>query len=163
MAEGLVGREQPQDNAEAFVHFVALRHRIDAEHDGVRRQRAGPDPEHRASVTQMVEHHDSLCDVERMMVRNRDDAGAELDSLGALGRGDQEHFRRRDRLPSRRMMLADPELVVVKLIEQFGEFEIALKLERRMLADRMMWREKHAKAESLCHFLFETPTDGTVE
>jgi hypothetical protein len=42
----------------------------------------------------------------------------------------------------------------VKLIEQLGEFEIALKLERRMLADRMMRREEHAKAESLCHFLF---------
>src|SRR5271156_2584878 len=111
----------------------------------------------------MVEHHDSLCDVERMMVRNRDDAGAELDSLGAFGRGDQEHFWRRDRLPSRRMMLADPELIVVKLIEQFGEFEIALKLERRMLADRMMRREEHAKAESLCHFLFETPAGVPAE
>ena len=48
-------------------------------------------------------------------------------------------------------MLADPELVVVQLVEPLGEFEIALKLERGMLADRMMRREKHAKTETLGH------------
>ena len=139
------------NDAETLVHPVALRHRIDAEHDRVRRQRAGPDAEHRAAVAQMIEHHDSLRDVERMMIRNRDDAGAELDSLGALGGRDQEHLGRRDRLPSGRVMLADPEFVVVKFVEPLREFEIALKLERGMLTDRMMRREEHAETETLGH------------
>jgi len=57
----------------------------------------------------VIEHHDSLRDVEWMVVRDRDHAGAELDSLGALGGADQEHFGRRDRLPSGGVMLADPD------------------------------------------------------
>jgi hypothetical protein len=39
----------------------------------------------------------------------------------------------------------------VEVVEQLGEFEIALKLERGMLADRMMRREEHAKTETLIH------------
>jgi hypothetical protein len=50
------------------------------------------------------------------------------------------------------MMLPDPEFVVVKFIEQFGELEIALQLERRMLPDWMMRREEHAKSETLGHY-----------
>jgi hypothetical protein len=39
----------------------------------------------------------------------------------------------------------------VEFVERLGEFEIALELERRMLPDWMMRREKHAKAKSLAH------------
>ncbi len=48
-------------------------------------------------------------------------------------------------------MFADPELVVVQFVEPRRQFEIALKLKRRMLADWMMRREEHAKAETLGH------------
>ncbi len=85
------------------------------------------------------------------MVRDRNHAGTKLDSMRSLrGRG-QKHLRRRDRLPSARMMLPDPELVVAKSVEQRGEFEIALQLEHRMLADRMMRREKNAKSKPVVH------------
>src|SRR3981189_3527158 len=86
-----------------------------------------------------------------MRVGERAHAGAEFDSLGALGGGDQEHFRRRDRLPSGGVMLADPEFVVVKFVERLSEFEVALERELRMLPDWMMRREKHAEAKSLGH------------
>src|SRR5215469_16186384 len=101
----------------------------------------------------MIEHHHSLRDVERMMIRHGNDAGAELDALGALGCCDQEHLRRRDCLPACRMMLADPKFVVLVFVEQLREFEVALKLERWMLTDWMMWCEKDAKAKPLVHLL----------
>jgi hypothetical protein len=49
------------------------------------------------------------------------------------------------------MMLPDPELVVVKLVEPVREFEIALQLQGGMLSDRMMRRQKYAKAETMIH------------
>ena len=86
-----------------------------------------------------------------MMIRNRDDARAELDALRALRGRREEHLGRRDRLPSAGMMLTDPELVVAEAVEQGREFEVALELEHRMFADRMMRSEKNAKAKPVVH------------
>ena len=49
-------------------------------------------------------------DVEGMVIGQRDDAGAELDALRALGRRGEEHFRRSDDFPAGRVVLAAPEL-----------------------------------------------------
>src|SRR5579885_2441916 len=99
----------------------------------------------------MIEHHDSLRHVERMMIRDRDHPGAEADPMRFHRGRRQKHLRRRDRFPSRRMMLADPELVVAKVIEQCGKFKVAFQLERGMLAHRMMRSEEHTKTEPVFH------------
>ena len=99
----------------------------------------------------MIEHHDTLRDGERMMIRNRDHAGAELDAMGDHRGGGQHHLGRRDRLPSSGVMLADPEFVVAEIIEERGELQIALQLQSGILAGRMMRCEKDAEAQTIFH------------
>src|SRR6185369_89338 len=89
-------------------------------------------------LTQMIEVDHTLRDMKRVMIGNRDDAGAEPDAVGALRGGDQEHFRRADRLPASGMMLTDPKLVVVQLVYPGREFEVALELQGRVFANGMV-------------------------
>ena len=96
----------------------------------------------------MVELHDPLGDVERVVVGQRHHAGAELDRVGDLAGRGQEHLRRGDHLPSAGVVLAAPELVVAEVVEVRGKLEIALELQRRALAERMMWGEERAEPET---------------
>ena len=136
--------------ADRLVLAVALHHRIDAERVGVGRQRAGAGAEDRAAAGHVVELHHALRDVEGMVVGQRDHAGAELDALGALAGGGQEHLRRGDHLPAGGMVLAAPELVVAELVEMLDELEVAAELQHRVFADRMMRGEKGAEFQA-CH------------
>ena len=45
-------------------------------------------------------------------------------------------------------MLAAPELVVAEVVEVGGELEIALELQRRVLAERVVWREERAEPKT---------------
>ncbi len=45
-------------------------------------------------------------------------------------------------------MLAAPELVVSEVIEMGCELEIALELQGRALAERVVWRKERAEPES---------------
>src|SRR5580693_4018183 len=58
------------------------------------------------------------------------------------------------------MMLTDPELVVLQFVEPFRQFQVALQLQRGMLADRMMGREKHPEAETIVHCV--TPSRSKI-
>ena len=51
---------------------------LDAQHVGVRGQRAGAAAEHRAAAGHVVELHPALRDHERMVVGQAGDAGAQL-------------------------------------------------------------------------------------
>ena len=93
--------EQPADDADRLVLAVAQHHRIDPERVRVRRQRAGPRAEDRASAGHVIELHHALGDVERMVIGQRDHAGRQLDALGALARGGEEHLGRARSSPSR--------------------------------------------------------------
>ena len=108
----------------------------------------------------MIELNDPLCRVERMMIRNRHNPSSEFYSLGALRRRCQEELGRGNRLPASRMVLADPEFVVVQLIQGLGKLEVALQLKSRMLADRVMRRQKSAEAKPLVH-RFSSRADNT--
>src|ERR1700736_2093338 len=99
----------------------------------------------------MVELNDALGDIERMMIWNRNDSGAEADALGAHRGADQEHLGRPDCFPSCGMTLPDPEFVVLQVVEPFGQFQVALQLQGRMLADWMMGCEKDPEAETMIH------------
>ena len=101
VAEALLAAEQPDDHAERFVLAVALDHRVDAERVRVGRQRARAGAEHRPAAGHVVELHDALGDVERVVVRQRDDAGAEHDAVGALARRRRGTSRARRSSPSR--------------------------------------------------------------
>ena len=108
----------------------------------------GPVPKMTRPRGHVIELHDPLRHVERMVERQRHDAGAELDAVRALAGGGEEHLGRRDHLPARRVVLAAPELVVAEPVEVLGQIQVAAELERRMLADRMMWGEEGAETQS---------------
>ena len=72
-------REQAADHAERLVLAIAQHHRVDAERARVARQRARAAAEHRPAAGHVVELHHPLGDVERVVVRQRHDAGAEPD------------------------------------------------------------------------------------
>ena len=116
VGDGLAA-QQPQDHAEPLVEPLALRGRLDPEHARVGLQRAGARAEHHPAAGHVVELHDPLGDHERMVVGNRDHAGAEPDVLRVL-RGDRdEDLGRGDDLVARRVVLADPGLVEAQLVE----------------------------------------------
>ena len=84
---------------------------------------------------QMIEQGETVGDVEGVMIRDADDAGAEHDPPGAR-RGDRhEDFGRRDYFPSRRMMLADERLFVAERVEPLDQLQVAFEAERRVFAD----------------------------
>ena len=149
VAEALFAPEQPDDHAKRFVLLVALAHRVDAERMSIGGQCPGSRAEHRAAFRHVIELRHALGDVERVVVGQRDDAGAEHDALAALAGGGEEHLRRRDHLPAGRVMLAAPEFVVAEAIELRDEVEVALELEHGVLTERMVWRQKGAELETV--------------
>ena len=140
--------KQPADDRDRLVLAVALGHRIDAERMRVGSQRSGAGAEDGAAARHMVELHHALGDIVGVVIGQRDHAGAEADALGAFAGGGQEHFRRGDRLPARRVMLAAPEFVVAERVELLDQIEIPAELQHRMLADGMMRGEEGSEFEA---------------
>src|SRR5689334_16064520 len=66
---------------------------------------------------------------------------------GALRRGGDEHLRAGDQLEAAGMVLANPRLVIIQLVEMLEQFEIALDRERRVLVVIVKRREKNAAAQ----------------
>ena len=147
VGEALVGLEQPPDDPHRLVLPVSQYHRVHAQRVSVRRQRARPRPEDHATTRLVIELHESLRHHERMVVRQRDDAGAEHNPVGAFGSRRKEDLWRGDHLPSRRVVLTAPELVVSEVVHKLDQLEVALKLKRGVFAYRMMRRKKRAKAQ----------------
>ena len=115
---------------------------------GVRDQRAGPDAEHDAAAREVVEQHHAVRHHERVVVRQRDDAGAELDVLRAL-RGDaDEHLRRGDDLPAGAVVLADPGLVEAEVVEPLQQLQVALQGQRRVLAELVEGSHERTELEA---------------
>ena len=81
---------------------------------------------------------------ERVVVGQRDDAGAEPDVARALGGGGDEHLRAGDDLEAARVVLADPGLVIVQPVEMDQELHVAVEGEQRILGERMEGRKKDA-------------------
>jgi hypothetical protein len=113
-------------------------------------QRTRAAAEHGATAGHVVELHHALGHVERVVVRQRDHAGAEADGVGALAGGGEEHLGRGDHLPAARVVLADPELVEAEAVEVRGELEVALELEGGVLAEGVVGSEEGAELEP-CH------------
>ncbi len=96
-------------------------------------EQPGAGTEHDAAACHVVKLDDAVGDHHRMMVGQRDDAGAEADVFGALGGEGDKDFGRADDLKPSRVMLADPGLVKPELVEPGHQFEIALQALGRVL------------------------------
>ena len=81
---------------------------------------------------------------ERVVIGQRDDAGAEPDVARALRRLRDEHLRAGDDLEAGRVVLADPGLVIVQPVEMDQQVHVALEREQRILVNGMKRREEHA-------------------
>ena len=62
----------------------------------------------------------------------------------ALGGGGDEHLRAGDDLEARRMVLADPGLVIVQPIEMDEQLHVALEAKQRVLGEGMEGGEENA-------------------
>ena len=141
--------QQPHDDVEGLAHAVALSERVDAKHVGVGYQSARPDAEHHAPPREVVEQRHPVRNHQGMMVRQADDAGAELDMLRPLRRDAHEHLRRGDGLPSRRVVFADPSLVESQVVEPLDKLEVALQAECGVLAQQVERRQKDAELHTV--------------
>jgi hypothetical protein len=121
--DGLAAQE-PHDDVEVHLEQLAGVGGVEPDHRGVGGQRARPQAEHHAAAREVVEQHDALGGPQRVVVAHRDDAGAQLDVLRALGRGRDEDLRRRDDLRARRVVLADPRLVEAHFVEVLDEPQV---------------------------------------
>ena len=120
-----------------------------AHHVGVAGQRAGADAEQDAAVGHVVQLHHAVGHHQRMVVRQAHHAGAQLDAVGALGGGSDEHLGRRDDLPAGAVVLADPGFVETQLVEPLDQFEIAFHGQRGVFANAVERTEKDAKLHPL--------------
>jgi hypothetical protein len=130
-----------RDDVEVEVEQLARVGRVQAEHGRVGRQRARPDAHHHAPAREVVEQHHPLGHPQRVVVGERDHAGAELDVARPLGGRGDEDLRRGDDLRAGRVVLADPGLVVAEPVQVGDQLEVALQRQRRVLARRMKRRE----------------------
>ena len=96
----LLAFQQTHDRVHRFQHARTLRARFDAEHVGVRGQRAGPAAQHRAAARHVIELDETLRDQERMVIRQAGHAGPEPDVFGPLGGGGDDQFGQRDQFPA---------------------------------------------------------------
>ena len=143
LKEGSVDRDaalfgkKPLDRLDALDHPITLRRRLDSEHVRVGRERAGTASEDDAPTGDLIEHRETVRDIERMVIRHADDARSQHDPLGACGSDGHEDLRRRDNLPSGGVMLADKGFIEAEFIEPFDQFQVALEGERGIFADPM--------------------------
>ena len=75
----------------------------------------------------MVEHRRLRRDDRRMLDREAEDSGAELDLLGLLQQRGEEDERRGDRLRRRRDVFADPALPKAQLVGQDHRLAVLLQ------------------------------------
>ena len=83
--DGLFAGEQLGDDAQSVFKQPARLALLQSNHNAVGGQRTRANAKHRSPARQMVEEHDALRKPQRIVVRDADHAGAELDVPGALG------------------------------------------------------------------------------
>ena len=147
--DGLVRGEEGEDRLERLVHHLALAERVDPHHERVRGQRARADAEHRPPERQVVEQDHAVGQDERVMVRERAHARPQPDVARALGRGRDEHLRRRNDLVARRVVLPDPRLVVGEVVEELDQLEVPPERVGGIVADAVERRHEDAEVHAV--------------
>ena len=77
--------QQAYDDVEVGLEELAGIGRGQADHRGIAGQRARSHPADDAAVGEVIEQHQAVGNPERVVVRERDDPGAEADSLRPFG------------------------------------------------------------------------------
>ena len=139
--------EELQDDLEALDHAIALRVRIDAELERIRRQQARPHAEHHAPACLVIELDHAVRDGQRVVIRQRDHARSQTDAFRALGSCRNEHLGRRDDFIARGMMFTDPRFIVTETVQMLDQFKVAVDAKGRVLIQRMERGKKNAVAE----------------
>jgi hypothetical protein len=123
----------------------------------------GPKPNIARPRVCIVELDDAVRHHQRVVVGQRDDPGAETDPAGALSSGGDEQLGLAIDLVAAGMVLADPRLGVVVLVEPLHELEIALHAKQRVLVVGMERRQEHSRAKGaiLGHAAPPSIEDGT--
>ena len=142
VAESIFAGQQSADDADRFVLTISLHHRIDPEHVGVGRQRTRAATEDHPTTRHVIELHDALGHVERVVIWQGNHAGAEPDAVGPLAGSGEEHLRRRDHLPAGGVVFAAPEFIESQLVQTFHEVQIPPELQRGIFPDGMMRCQK---------------------
>jgi hypothetical protein len=139
--------EQSQDDVDALAHAPTGVLGLDPHHQRVRREEPGSGAEHHAAPGHVVELDDAVRHVQRVVIRQRDDAGPEPDVLRALRRGSDEDFRGVDGLQARGVVLADPRLLEPQLVEELAELQVAFHRQCRILCKRVERCEEDAMSQ----------------
>ena len=143
LGDGLAAK-QSQDHVERLLHAVALGERIDAEHEGVGGEQPRAGAEHDAPAGVVVELNDAVRHHERIVIGQRDHPRAEPDRARPFRGHRDEQLGRADQLPTRRMMLADPGLVITEPIEPLHQLQVTVQTGGRVLVHRMEGRQENA-------------------
>ena len=114
---------------------------------GVADQQPRPCPEDHTAHRQLVQLRDAVRDHQRVVIGQRDDAGAELDPARTLRRRRDHDLRRGADLIATGMMLTVPIFFEAELVGPFGQLQIALEAQRRTFIQRMERRHKDADTE----------------
>ena len=108
-----------QDRLDRLLHHLRpVRRVVQLEHLEVAGRAAGPDAEDEAALGKLIEHRGMGGDDRRVLLRQVDHAGAELDPLRALDQGREKDEGRGDLLRLVGVVLADIDLREAQLIRQ---------------------------------------------
>ena len=144
--------EQSHDGVHGLHHAIARAGDRDVQHVRIGGQRSGAEAEHGAPAGLVIELHDPIGHHQRVVVRKRDDGGAQLDPRSPLCRSRDEQLRRAVDLHAPGVVLAQPELRVPELLEPLHELEVALHRQRGIFVVRVMrWSEDANANMSVAH------------
>ncbi len=129
----LVVGEQVHEDRGVLLQGVPLLARLDTDHVGIRAQRAWPQAEHGASPCQVVQEHHPIGHPQRVVVRQRQDAGAQVDVPGQVRHVRDEHQRVADGFDAARVVLAEPRLLEAHAVHQLDDLDIPGKRVGRVL------------------------------
>ena len=144
-AHGLLAAQERHDGVERILHSLALGDGLDAHHVRVGDEGARPTAEHRPPARHVVELDEALRDEEGVVVGQARDARAQHDVARALGGGRDHDLGGGDQLPPRRVVLADPDLVVAQVVEPLDQLHVSIDGERGVFADPVERGEKDSE------------------
>ncbi len=139
----LARAEEMHDGFQRFAHSAALVNRVDTHHVGVGREHARAAAEHGATFCHVVELQDSVRHHQRVVVRQRSNAGAKLDPPRPGCCSGDEDERVGDEFACVAVMFADPDFVVSEVVEMLDEVHVALHRQRRVFTHPVEWRHEN--------------------
>ena len=148
VSDGFCFSPEAKDDSQGLVHPAPLGRRVDAEHIGISYKGSGPDPHHHPPSSHVVQLQHAVSRHQRVVVRQAQHSGAQLDVLGPLGSGPYEDFRRRDGLPTRTVVFADPRLIEPQLVQPFDQLHVPIQRQGRIFPQPMEWRHEYSESES---------------